>query len=106
MRIAVVPPPTTLLYPEIEETKEEQKGDGNDATTALDEACHDCWQRSLRLARQRDDGDTASSAAMVDDDEEGMGNPAKSRVLREISANRVVLPPQRTDSGVSSTGQT
>lgn len=106
MRISVVPPPTTLLYPEIEETKEEQKGNGNEATTALDEACHDCWQRSLLLARQGDDGDTASSAAMVDDDEEGMGNPAKSRVLREISANRVVLPPQRTDSGVSSTGQT
>ncbi|KAI1167479.1 hypothetical protein F5B18DRAFT_647727 [Nemania serpens] len=96
-KIPVLPPPT-LLYPEIGETREEQEA--SEATTALDEACHDCWQRSLRLARQGDD------------DEEGMGDLANSRVLREISANRVILPPPRTNSGAtlstersSSTGQ-
>lgn len=89
--------PPTLLCPEIERTKEQKE---NEATTSLDEACHDCWQRSLRLARRGDDDSTASSAIMIDN-EEGIDNPANSRILKEISANRVILPPPRSDSGAA-----
>ncbi|KAI1117093.1 hypothetical protein F5Y14DRAFT_457960 [Nemania sp. NC0429] len=94
-------PRPTLLSPEIEDVNMKEQ-DANESTTALDETCHDCWQRSLRLARRGDDDDnnTTASPALMDNEGE-MENLADSRILREISGNRVRLPPSRTNSGVS-----
>ncbi|GAW26286.1 hypothetical protein SAMD00023353_2601410 [Rosellinia necatrix] len=71
-------------------------------TTVLDEICHDCWQRTLRLT-QMDDDDTASSAT-TKNSEERTEYPANARILTERSVNELVLLPLVTDSEVVDLG--
>ncbi|KAI8953937.1 hypothetical protein F4801DRAFT_66648 [Xylaria longipes] len=101
MKIPILPPPK-LVCPRTGKMKEQKAGEA--PMTELDEKCHDCWQSDLRLARQKEDSDTASSTSMRDCEME-VEDLANTRILRERSVNELILPPPPPiipDSGVTS----
>ncbi|KAI0455546.1 hypothetical protein F5B21DRAFT_193216 [Xylaria acuta] len=103
MKMPILPPPK-LVCPRTEKTKERKAGETT--ITELDEICHDCWQSDVRLAKQKDDSDTASSTPTRACERE-VEDPANTRILRERSVNELILlppppPPIITDSGVTS----
>ncbi|RWA07645.1 hypothetical protein EKO27_g7454 [Xylaria grammica] len=73
--------------------------------TEIDEMCHDCWQRSLRLTKQRDGDDGVSADAMRNEEEDEEGNFINARVLREMPVNELILPPSSTSLGVQSSAE-
>jgi hypothetical protein len=95
-------PPSGLPCSKPEKTSEQKISETK--TSELDDICHDCWQRSLRLAKQEDDDGVASSATMTDDKEE-VEHIANSRILRERSVNEFILPQPTTDSALVSSSE-
>ncbi|KAI0879514.1 hypothetical protein GGS24DRAFT_654 [Hypoxylon argillaceum] len=94
--------PLSLSCSETEKTREQKASETR--ISKLDDICHDCWQRSLRLAKQKDVGDTTSSATMKDDNEEAE-HGADSHILRERSLNEFILPQPSPDRGVVSSAE-
>ncbi|KAI0537342.1 hypothetical protein GGR58DRAFT_351943 [Xylaria digitata] len=98
-KLPILPPPKS--YSSKSENTEEQETN-REATTEVDEICHDCWQRSLGPTKQRDDDGTSSTT--IGDYEDDKENLVNVRVLRERSVNELILPPLSTNLGaVSST---
>ncbi|KAI0105530.1 hypothetical protein GGR51DRAFT_192597 [Nemania sp. FL0031] len=100
MIIPFLPPPNSE-YPETKTNKEQKTSETK--TAKLDDLCHDCWQHSLWLAKQKDENNITSSTRMKRDGEDAE-DMANSRVLKEISVNEVILPRRNSDPGVSSSG--
>ncbi|KAI0914367.1 hypothetical protein F4823DRAFT_558063 [Ustulina deusta] len=100
MKIPILLPPESSSYPQTAKAKEQ---DTSETTiTEIDDICHDCWQRELRPAKQRDDGG-ASSAPMRD--AEDQENLAHTYVLRERPVNEVILLPPSTSLGAVSSAE-
>ncbi|KAI1281249.1 hypothetical protein F5Y07DRAFT_291252 [Xylaria sp. FL0933] len=74
-------------YPQIEENARQDTSET--AMTEIDDICHDCWQRELRLVKQRDDD--GNSLTTTTDGEEQEENPDEIYVLREMSPNELIL---------------
>ncbi|KAI0429184.1 hypothetical protein F5Y09DRAFT_357082 [Xylaria sp. FL1042] len=85
MKTPILPPQPS--YPQI--GKKERQVTSETAVTEIDDICHDCWQRELQLAKQRDDDSNSSTTTR--DGEEQEENMDNTHVLREMSMNELIL---------------
>ncbi|KAI1312146.1 hypothetical protein F5Y03DRAFT_265571 [Xylaria venustula] len=81
-----------LTLPELsgqENATPEKRNIGEAAATEIDDLCHDCWQREVRLTKQRD-GNSAPSTTTRDSEEQGK-ILVNANILREKSVNELIL---------------
>ncbi|KAK5631763.1 hypothetical protein RRF57_007477 [Xylaria bambusicola] len=82
--------------------KAEEHSTSEAVITELDELCHDCWQRELRLTKQREND---GSSTMETDRDEQDDSGINTHVLREIFPNEFIVSPQNANLGAMSSAE-